>query len=90
MQALTAQLHPMQSFIMSQSNKLYMFIVPSLSLSPGSYAKLMCLSHPQRTCYLHGEQDHDPSGRLHVCGQKEEEARPKTVKQHSQLRSVNA
>lgn len=38
------------------------------------------LSHPQRTCYLHGEQDHDPSRRLHVCGQKEEEAHPKTVK----------
>lgn len=39
------------------------------------------LSHPQRTCYLHGARDHDTSGRLHVRGQKEEEARPETVKE---------
>lgn len=40
---------------------------------------------PQRTCYIHGAQDHDPSGRLHVRGQKEEEAHPKTVKENLQM-----
>lgn len=40
---------------------------------------------PQRTCYIHGAQDHDPSGRLHVRGQKEEEARPETVKENLQV-----
>lgn len=46
------------------------------------------LPHPQRTCYLHGVQDHDPSGRLHVCGQKEEEARPETVKEFTCVETV--
>lgn len=46
------------------------------------------LPHPQRTCHLHGAQDHDPSGRLHVCGSKEEEAHPKTVKEFTCVETI--
>lgn len=49
-----------------------------------SWCSVCLCAPPQRTCYIHGAQDHDPSGRLHVRGQEEEEAHPETVKRRLQ------